>query len=150
MKKGKTFTVKDARIHFGEILSRAHYGDEVASITKNGRPFACIAPIKDLSGLKMVLAIRGPSNEEERDLRELLASAIRVDANLEPHFADAHYAGVTFIHLVDAMPDERDAVTSFLSSIGLDRHTLPPLRPDDAKKLAAARESRARPVNDRA
>ena len=141
MIRGKTYTVVAARQNLAEILNRAHYRKEVTTITKHGQPFACIAPIEALDVVQILGAIKNPVNQEQEEWRAALTEAIRLDPNLEPDWAEAHYSALALIRLIDMIPDQQDSVTDFLSSIEFDRSTLPPpLRPDHAEKFKSARK----------
>jgi prevent-host-death family protein len=61
-------TVRDARAHFAEVITRAHGGTPTV-ITRNGQAVAAVVPIEDFNALEDAID-RYFAREADRDLAE--------------------------------------------------------------------------------
>ena len=62
------FSVRDARAHFAEVISRAEHGAPTV-ITRNGQAVAAVVPIEDFDALEDAID-RHFAKEADRDLAE--------------------------------------------------------------------------------
>lgn len=62
------FSVRDARAHFAEVISRAEHGTPTI-VTRNGRAVAAVVPIEDFNALEDAID-RHFAQEADRDLAE--------------------------------------------------------------------------------
>jgi prevent-host-death family protein len=76
-------TLADARDSLGDLVNRAHYGDERVLLTKRGKPVAAIVSLADLDALEAY-----ESAEDEKALKDARAEDDGTRIPLEDIIAD--------------------------------------------------------------